>query len=40
VLTAQYLPPPQLQVTTLSELSGRRAELRAGATVVLAGTIP
>jgi hypothetical protein len=40
VLTAQYLPPPQFHVTGLSELSGRRVELRAGATVVLAGTVP
>jgi FG-GAP repeat protein len=40
LLVAQYLPPPQLQVATLADLSGRRAELRDGATVVLTGTIP
>jgi hypothetical protein len=40
VLTAQYLPPPQLQVATFADLSLRRAEIRQGATVVLAGTIP
>ena len=39
-LVAQYLPPPQLQVATFAELSGRRVELRDGATVVLAGTVP
>ena len=40
LLVARYLPPPQLQVATYADLSGRRAELRDGATVVLAGTIP
>ena len=40
LLAAQYLPPPQLQVATFADLSGRRAELRQGATVVLSGTIP
>lgn len=40
LLTAQYLPPPQLQVATFADLSGRRAEVRQGATVVLAATIP
>jgi hypothetical protein len=40
VLAAQYLPPPQLQTATLADLSGRKVELRDGATVVLAGTVP
>jgi hypothetical protein len=40
VLAAQYLPPPQLRAATFADLSGRTAELRDGATVVLAGTIP
>ena len=40
VLAAQYLPPPQLNVTSYDELSGRKVEVRDGATVVLAATIP
>jgi hypothetical protein len=40
VLSAQYLPPPQLRVNTFSDLSGRKVEIRAGANVVLSGTIP
>jgi FG-GAP repeat protein len=39
-LAAQYLPPPQLHVATFAELTGRRVEIRRGATVVLAGTVP
>jgi hypothetical protein len=37
-LTAQYLPPPQFRVNSFADLSGRRVEIRSGATVVLAGT--
>lgn len=39
VLSAQYLPPGPLGVSTLAQLSGRRIELRDGTNVVLELTV-